>query len=120
MACKPREGDVYRNMCETRKKFKQQLKKCHALILGKKLTENLEDGNQANFWRKLNRNFSYGSSEQNQCQRIGEASSVSEILWREHFRKITNSHTDFEIVCHQEIFEKELNCMESPTGVARI
>ena len=100
-------------MCETRKKFKKELKRwkhSHALSLGRKLVENLEDGNHANFWRKLNRDCSCETSEKGQCLRIGEATSVPEILllWKEHFSKITNSHTECEIECQREIFEKEL------------
>ena len=30
------------------------------------------------------------------------------LLWKEHFSKITNSHTECEIECQREIYEKEL------------
>ena len=57
-AGKPREGSLYEDMCKSRKNFKRCLKKWkheEAQFLGRKLLDDLDNGNQAKFWEKLKR-----------------------------------------------------------------
>ena len=75
-AGKPREGELCRSMWRSRQQLKKW-KNNKAMLLGYKLVENLEDGSHANFWRKLNREWSDGS-ESSACLRTGETNSFLE------------------------------------------
>ena len=119
-AGKPREGFLYEDMCKSRKNFKRCLKKWkheEAQLLGRKLLDELDNGNQAKFWEKLKR----GSSESGgvpDSLRIGHASSVPEILnlWRDHFDNLLNSQDKDMYSKHKEEYLKDLKEFEKAKG----
>ena len=110
---KPRQGMEFDEMVKTRICFKRALKswrKKKDTIFGRKLAENLENGNHVNFWRTLNRGASNESQARFCSSKIGQACTESDILnlWRDHFSQIVNSHSEDEMARSKLVFEKEL------------
>ena len=117
---KPRHGMYYRVMCESRNDFKREMRKWKRdkeLVLGRKLAEDLKDGNQDCFWRKLRRGC--GDQGQDVCSsRIGVAHTNCDILklWKDHFGKVANCHSQTERTRLQEIFMDDLKTFERTDG----
>ena len=83
----------------------------------RKLAEDLKDGNQDCFWRKLRRGC--GDQGQDVCSsRIGVAHTNCDILklWKDHFGKVANCHSQTERTRLQEIFMDDLKTFERTDG----
>ena len=114
---KPRQGMAYRQMCDSRNEFKSELKRWKRdkeLTLGKRMVDDLKDGNQDCFWRKLRRGYE-GQSQNIYSSRVGDAYTNDDILtmWKDHFGQVANSHDASDAVRFQRQFLDELKAYES-------
>lgn len=103
--------------CVNKKRAMKEWKMDKELILGRKLAEDLKDGNQDCFWRRLKRGC--GNQGLDVCSsRIGDAHTNSDILklWKEHFGKVANCHSQSEKAKLQEIFMEDMKTSERIDG----
>ena len=110
---KTRDGPLYRDTCDSRRKFKRCLKKWkreEAKITGRKLLDELENGNQAKFWDKLKRGCPEVALSVSCSSRIGQVSKVPEILdlWRAHFGSLGNSQEECVYTKHRDEYRSRV------------
>ena len=113
---KPRQGMAYRQMCDSRNEFKSELKRWKRdkeLTLGKRMVDDLKDGNQDCFWRKLRRGCE-GQSQNIYSSRVGDTYTNDDILtlWKDHFGQVANCHDASDTVRFQRQFLDELKAYE--------
>ena len=100
----------YIETCVIREESLKKWKREKAKITGRKLLDELENGNQAKFWDKLKRGCPEVALSASCSSRIGQVSKVPEILelWRAHFGSLGNSQEECVYKKHRDEYLRSM------------
>ena len=110
-AGKPRRGNLFCGMAESRKRFKLKLKENKRRrneLFCNRLIDDIDENSQELFWKKLKFRVQHTRVKHN--GQTGEAETEEEILeiWKKHFGEIINSESADNVERERLLFEQSL------------